>query len=360
MATQRISPKGTQGHPDLKSDKNMQLSIIVPVYNVEKYIRPCIESIYNQSLNEDCFEVILINDGTKDRSMEMVEDFILRHSNITVINQANQGVSVARNNGLAVAKGEYILILDSDDLLIKNSVGVLLNKAIETKADIIVAEFLKMTNEEINQNSSPPQKEFQCSMYTGREMFLTVLVPTRCYVWCNLYRRKFLRDNNITFIPGIFLQDQPFTHECYLKANLCVKADWLLNIYRTRPDSTINGNQYIEKEMSESIAIANIWKLTDIIGTDTEVKHKLQDNILHFFLVSQCTISHLHKISFDRNAPIDLLREMTPNLNFGKGIKKTALTMMFRYAPHTLVFCRHIYAKVFEEAIFPFFKHLKK
>lgn len=338
----------------------ISLSIIVPVYNVEKYIRPCVESIYNQNLDEECFEVILINDGTKDKSMEMVADIISQHSNFIVINQENQGVSVARNNGMAVAKGEYILMPDADDLLIENSVDVLLNKAMETKADIIVADFLEMSDEEVKQNTFPLQKDFQCSMHTGREMFLKFLAPTRCYVWCNLYRREFLINNNITFIPGIYLQDQPFTHECYLKANLCIKAEWLLNIYRRRQDSVTKGNNHKGKEMSESIAIANIWGLTDNFGNDTEVKNKLQDNILHFFLVSQCTISHLHKISFNRYAPIDLLREMAPNLDFGKGIKRSTLTILYRYAPHTLVFWRHIYAKVFEDFIFPFFKHLRQ
>ena len=332
----------------------ISLSIIVPVYNVENYIRPCIESIYNQNLEEDCFEVILINDGTTDKSIEIIADIIHQHSNITVINQANQGASVARNNGIAAARGEYILMPDPDDLLIENSLSVLLQKAVETKADIVIADFLKMSNEEIKQNIFPPQKEFQCRMYTGRELFLTFLAPTRCYVWCNLYRREFLTDNNITFIPGIYLQDQPFTHECYLKANLCVKAEWLLNIYRTHPESATRSRKHKDIELSESIAIANLWKLTDIIGNDTQVKSKLQDSILHFFLVSQGTISHLQNISFDRYAPIDLLREMAPNLDFGKGIKRKTLTLLFRYAPHALVFGRYIYAKVYENTIDPF------
>ncbi|MBR5685929.1 MAG: glycosyltransferase [Muribaculaceae bacterium] len=333
----------------------ISLSIIVPVYNVEKYIRPCIESIYHQSLEENCFEVILINDGTTDKSIEIIADIIQQHNNIIVINQANQGVSVARNNGIAVARGEYILMPDSDDLLIENSLSVLLKKALETKADIVIADFLQMSNEEIDQNNFPPQKEFQCRMYTGRELFLTFLAPTRCYAWCNLYRREFLIDNNITFVPGIYLQDQPFTHECYLKANLCVKAEWLLNIYRRHSESaTKSVKKYKEKELSESIAIANIWKLTNIIENDTKVKSKLQDSILHFFLVSQRSISHLQNISFDRYAPIDLLREMAPNLDFGKGIKRKTLTLMFRYAPHTLVFGRYIYARVCESTIHPF------
>ena len=119
----------------------LSLSIIVPVYNVEKYIRPCIESIFNQGLDEECFEVIIINDGTKDRSMEIIADIISQHNNITVVNQENQGLSVVRNNGIALAKGEYILMPDSDDLLIENSVPKLLEAALSTKADLVVADF---------------------------------------------------------------------------------------------------------------------------------------------------------------------------------------------------------------------------
>ena len=126
------------------------LSIIVPVYNVEKYIRPCIESIFRQGLDEDCFEVIIINDGTKDKSMEAIADIISQHQNITVIHQENQGLSVVRNNGIAVAKGEYILMPDSDDLLIDHSLPKLLEAALYTKADLVVADFLEMKDEEID------------------------------------------------------------------------------------------------------------------------------------------------------------------------------------------------------------------
>ena len=70
----------------MKENSDLQLSIIVPVYNVEKYIRTCIESIYNQGLDEDTFEVIIVNDGTKDRSMDVIQDIIDSHKNITIIN----------------------------------------------------------------------------------------------------------------------------------------------------------------------------------------------------------------------------------------------------------------------------------
>ena len=93
----------------------MDLSIIVPVYNVEKYIRTCIESIFRQGLDEDCFEVIIVNDGTQDKSMDVIADIIHRHSNIIVIEQESQGVSVARNRGIEMARGEFLIMPDSDD-----------------------------------------------------------------------------------------------------------------------------------------------------------------------------------------------------------------------------------------------------
>ena len=112
----------------------MDLSIIVPIYNVEKYVRTCIESIFRQGLDENRFEVIIVNDGTQDKSMEVIADIIVRHKNIIVINQENQGLSVARNNGIAVAKGEYLLMPDSDDMLIDHSVEPLLEKALAEKS----------------------------------------------------------------------------------------------------------------------------------------------------------------------------------------------------------------------------------
>ena len=126
-----------------------QISIIVPIYNVENYVLLSLESIYKQGLDEESFEVILINDGSTDKSMEIIADFILHHKNIIVINQENQGLSVARNNGIAHARGEYILMPDSDDLLIENSLPTLLDLAIKNQADLVVADFIEMYDEQI-------------------------------------------------------------------------------------------------------------------------------------------------------------------------------------------------------------------
>ena len=191
----------------------MDLSIIVPVYNVEKYIRPCFESIFRQGLEDDRFEIIIVNDGTPDRSMEMITDIIGQHQNITIINQENQGLSGARNNGIAVAKGEYIFMPDSDDILIENSLKPLLEKALETKADLVVADFLEMDDEEIDDfhKKDFKQPELQFKKFVGEQIFLEVLNPYHCYVWRTLYRREFLNTENMISYPGIRYQDIPFT-----------------------------------------------------------------------------------------------------------------------------------------------------
>lgn len=120
----------------------MDLSIIVPVYNVEKYVRPCLESIYKQGIDESRYEVIIVNDGSTDKSMETIADIIQQHANITVINHPqNLSLSVARNTGIAAAKGEYILMPDSDDLLIENTLLPLIDKAVETKVDLVMADY---------------------------------------------------------------------------------------------------------------------------------------------------------------------------------------------------------------------------
>ena len=161
-----------------------QLSIIVPVYNVEKYIHTCVESIFKQGLDDECFEVIIVNDGSTDRSMEMIQDIIIQHQNIIIINQEQQGVSVARNNGIETAQGEYIQFVDADDFLIENSLLFLLDKAITSKADIITADYIRMNDNQIAQFAKDvfKQKDGASQERTGEEFLLKDHSPYSCHI----------------------------------------------------------------------------------------------------------------------------------------------------------------------------------
>ena len=328
-----------------------QLSIIVPVYNVEKYIRACIESIYRQRLDDSCFEVIIVNDGTQDRSMKVIEDIINLHNNITVINQENLGLSAARNNGMAAAKGEYILMPDPDDLLIENCVPSLLKLALETKADIIVADFLKMTDDEIANYQHHPQDNISTRELTGEQLFIEELNPRECYVWRSLFRKDFLTSNHISFYPRIKFQDVPFTHECYLKAKKCIRTSQLLNIYRRRSGSaTAFFNLY--KSYDFGIAIVKTWQLSSLCHSPQLLKKFKNDMFTRLtmviYLISQdeCPFS-------EKRRTIRFLKELAPDMTFNDNAKQRIYSFFFRHFPMLLVYLRYLYGKIIENYIRP-------
>ncbi len=317
----------------------MDLSIIVPIYNVEQYVRACIESIYQQGLDEDRFEVILVNDGTKDKSMEMIANIIQQHKNITVINQENQGLSMARNNGMAIARGEYILMPDSDDLLVENSLKPLLKNALETKADLVVADFLIMNDDEINNRQLIYQQEFSMKEKTGEELYMDDLKPNHFYVWQTLYKKDFITKNNLKFIPGIYFQDVPFTHEAYLKAKTCIKTSWLLNIYRRGQESASNLSSFnLKKAHDFCIAIAKSWELyKNMEGLLPETK-KRQKSLIYIsynnFLYR--VLFKLDKIS-DKVEVLEYLHQLVPDIEFNYSIKQRMGNILYQISPSLYV-----------------------
>jgi len=322
----------------------MDLSIIVPVYNVEQYVRTCIESIYKQGLDEDRFEVLIVNDGTKDKSMEVIEDIIEEHKNIVVINQENLSLSVARNNGIAAAKGEYILMIDSDDLLIENSLSRLLDLALEEEVDLLVADFLEMDNEIITSSSSyVNQNRFEFKRKTGIQLFLEDLNPNQCYVWRTLYKRSFILENNLKFVPGIRYQDVPFTHEAYIKANNCIKTSWLLNIYRkNRPGASTHSFSF-KKAKDFCVVIRETWKLRKTKGLPPMVVQKIKDDVYATF--STLFYHTLHTINnpLDQYEILKILNQEVPDLFFTNGRKQKIETLLFKHMPSLYLKIRRLH-----------------
>ena len=317
----------------------MYLSIIVPVYNVEKYIRSCFESIFKQGLDDDIFELIIVNDGTKDRSMEVIADIISQHKNITVINQKNQGLSVARNNGMAIAKGEYILMLDSDDLLIDDSLGPILEIALSSKADMVITDFKQVEDNEIGKYTkmSPIQdkKDFKFIEATGTDLIYECLFP---YYWRHLYKRVFLEENHISFIPGIVSQDIAFTNECFLKARKCIRTEWSMIIYRYRDTSTTYSLYNVKKAKNLCVAIARIWELTQTVNLSSTIREKQKDVVFRYFysFTRKITYGHIKDISQVIEV-IDYMKQLAPDLEFKNGFRQRFHTFMYRYFPHSFM-----------------------
>ncbi len=308
------------------------LSIIIPVYNVEKYIRSCVNSLLKQDIDKEYYEIILIDDGTPDNSFGVIEDLIKQNTNINVFHQKNKGPSAARNLGVKKAKGEYILFVDSDDLLNENSIREILDIAIETKADLVVADYLVQNEEDRIITSIKQPTSLNISIKNGHELFLEDLDPNECYVWRTLYRKRYLENIGLQFYEGISFEDVPYLQECYLKAGKCVKINFPIYIYRKRHNtlsSAINKKTILDINQ----VIAKLWKLAELDNISHKERERIKDNTFITFSLNLWYISHIKSILPERKELVEDLKNKVPNIWFKNGLKQLFVSIMFRYFP---------------------------
>jgi len=180
----------------------MKLSIIIPIYGVESYIEKCLLSCEHQDLDKKEYEIICINDGTKDKSADIARALADCFDNIMVYDQINQGLSMARNNGLRCAKGDYVWFVDSDDYIEENCLGRLTSKLVNN------LDVLQLQYRYVYENS-PSRIDFDDNIIEGIQPGYKVLLSGGLPApapFC-IYRRQFLIDNNLQFTKGIYHED---------------------------------------------------------------------------------------------------------------------------------------------------------
>lgn len=199
----------------------MKLSIVVPVYNVEQYVRKCILSIIEQDDNLfDDIELIIVNDGTKDKSVEQIQDLINKYDNIFLVNQENEGLSVARNNGMALAKGDYVWFIDSDDWIASDALKILM-PYLDNYNDIVTINYFV-----VKEHEQYPMKIHYNEVKTmsGKDSFRKNCV-FGTMAQRGIYRKIFMSNNNLSFKPGIYSQDD----------ELCLRASYFAEIVTFLP-----------------------------------------------------------------------------------------------------------------------------
>ena len=211
----------------------MKLSIVVPVYGVEKYIRQCILSIIEQDSHSfAAIELIIVNDGTKDKSIEQIQDLVDKYDNIELINQQNQGLSMARNNGLRAATGEYVWFVDSDDWIDDHALATLM-PYLDGKNDTVVMGAVNVTDHS-SQNTHVYFPEVKTM--TGRDAYRNHCEQGYTSV-LTVYRRLFLENFNLRFMPGVFHEDNEFCPRVsYLSEKTTYIPDTLYYIRRAVGD----------------------------------------------------------------------------------------------------------------------------
>lgn len=192
----------------------MNLSIVIPIYNVEKYVAKCLHSCLEQDIPHDDYEVIVVNDGSPDRSLEIVEAIAKEHANIRIVSQENQGLSLARNKGLSLARGEYVWFVDSDDWIAKDCLKKLVELCFEHQLDILHFCAANALPEKNERRFSYPEEESR--VMSGKEALLKG-IRSPCAPF-SIYKRNFLLNNNLSFYPKIFHEDSEFAPRAWYAA----------------------------------------------------------------------------------------------------------------------------------------------
>ena len=253
------------------------LSIIIPLYNCEKYIKQCLDTIFRQEMNESEFEVIVIDDGSKDSGYSLAFEYAKRHQNIIVVKQENQGVACARNNALEKATGDYITFVDADDMLVSGSLGKLIKIAVDNKADIVKAAHKEVPEDAVCEDFSSNHDNSSIQVMTGEEAIVNVTRMKEGYCWGYLISRKLITGNRLSFPPKVaFMEDWAFITQAILKSRTFVNADVLLYLYR-RNSSSCMANVTTEKMLLGCQAIGIVANLAK--DTYGDVKKKLSDNV---------------------------------------------------------------------------------
>lgn len=191
----------------------MTLSIVIPTYNVEKYIAKCLNSCINQDIPDTEYEILVVNDGTKDDSAIIASEIANENPNITIINQENQGLSGARNTGLNSAKGDYVWFVDSDDYIEENCLSRIFGY-LKEDLDILQLQY-RMVYEDGRPSSLPTCFCFD-GVKTGYDVTLNGGLPAPAQF--TIFRRLFLLENDLKFVLNIYHEDSEFKPRAVYKA----------------------------------------------------------------------------------------------------------------------------------------------
>lgn len=248
-----------------KNDK--KVSVIIPVYNVEKYIEKCLESVLNQTLKK--IEIICINDGSRDKSMEIVYDKAQKDNRIVIVEKENGGLSSARNAGLEKATGEYVLFLDSDDTLVLNALEILYDKAHHNQLDNIyfgattIYESIRVKIMHYRRYHKYYHR--QCiypDALSGPEMFhkLVANKEYRMSACLQMPRRQFLIDNDFRFYEGILHEDNLFSIQVILAASKVMVVNEALYIRLMRAGSIMTAKNSINSSWGYYVCLKEMLK----------------------------------------------------------------------------------------------------
>ena len=269
----------------------MRLSIVTTMYNSAKYLPKCVDSLLNQDLPEDDYEIILVNDGSPDNSLELAGQYASRHKNIKVLSHANKGLAGARNTGLEAAQGEYLCFVDPDDYVHSNIYGKLLGMMDEESLDMLRFNY-DMVNEEYQIISKPKGTVIDYShQIMDGETFLDERLGYGCFVWSYVYRLSFLRKTGIMFKEGAYFDDTNWFPRVCCKADRIDSVNFVCYYYLQRSGSLVNS-------MTKEAKQKKIKGQVDLISNLKDFAEQTHSEKVKHWCLSMISVTVLAIMSF--------------------------------------------------------------
>lgn len=275
-----------------------KVSVIVPIYNVEKYLEKCLESLINQTLQE--IQIILVNDGSMDGSGAIAKIYAQKYTDkVLYLEKENGGLSDARNYGIPYAKGQYIAFLDSDDYIERNAYEEMYNKAIAENGDYVECDFIWEYPDKNKIDKIIP--------YSNKKEMLT---NVRVVAWNKLIKKEIIEKNNIYFPKGLRYEDIEFTYTLIPYLDKCLHVDKEFIHYTQRDNSIAN----VQNEKTSEIftILDNVIKYYKKYNLYDEYKDELEYNYTRILLCS--SLKRMCKIQ-DKNIRKKLINKTWQKLN---------------------------------------------
>lgn len=319
----------------MKESKNTLISVVVPIYNVEKYLSACIESILSQTYKY--IEIILVDDGATDTCPQICDQFSLKDSRIKVIHKKNGGLSDARNIGMNLAKGKFITFVDSDDLLDCKFIEDLFNTMIANEADIAFCDYCKIDE---NCMSKVDNSVGNIIKFSNTECLENLYIPKthgmEFVAWGKLYKLDLFKKNKIFYPKGKIHEDTFTTYKLCYYANKVVFVDVPRYFYRIRSGS-IMSSRFNETRLSKLEAAKEACSFFQEKGESNLLKLSFND-FLHSTLSIYCEMYHgldrkeFRKLKYELILVFKMtLKEYVNRVNIGK--RKTLFYQFFAIFP---------------------------
>jgi glycosyltransferase involved in cell wall biosynthesis len=284
----------------LRGGKSLpKISVIIPVYNVEKYLHRCVDSVLNQTIQD--FEIILINDGSTDHSGQICNDFAQKDKRITVIHKKNARVAAARNDGIRSAKGKYVSFIDSDDWIEPEMFQEMLNKAEELNLDFIMCDYKKKSDEYEEKRTQPIRGGYYSKEDIKNELFQCLIMfdhiefpPTISNCVC-IFNLQYLKTNNLFYDEDIhYCEDSILGSKIMYHASnfYYLKGQHYYNYFYNQNSTT---NTYNDKKWNSYLKIND--RLIDYFSRNGEFdfSRQIKINMLYF------TLNELGQIRYAEN-----------------------------------------------------------